>query len=138
MVDMLQYAGQRIATEIESQVGGKTGTTNDYVDGWFVGITPGLVVGTWVGGEDPWIRFRRLADGQGGVMARPFFVNFIKSLENDSSVSYDKTLKFNIPESEMTVEIDCNIYESLYGSDDEDLKISKKSRDEMEEEGIDQ
>ena len=43
---------------IKSDMGGKTGTTNDYVDGWFMGLTPDLVVGTWVGGDDRWIRFR--------------------------------------------------------------------------------
>jgi penicillin-binding protein 1A len=138
MVDMLQYAAKFIAPSLESQVGGKTGTTNDYVDGWFVGITPELVVGTWVGGEDPWIRFLSLGDGQGGVMARPFFVNYIKSLENDPEVPYDKTAKFKIPEGELTVETDCNLYESLYGSTKEAPDNRNKNNDELEEEGIEQ
>jgi len=94
MVDMLQYAAKFIQPQFESAVGGKTGTTNDYVDGWFMGITPDLVVGTWVGGDLPWIRFRTLADGQGGVMARPVFVDFLKKLEADPSSGYDKTKKF--------------------------------------------
>ena len=54
----------------------------DYCDGWFMGVTPELVVGTWVGGDDKWIRFLTLDDGQGYVMARPIFSDFISALEN--------------------------------------------------------
>ncbi|NJN34287.1 MAG: penicillin-binding protein, partial [Saprospiraceae bacterium] len=75
MLQMLKYnvrSAPGIKT-LKSEVGGKTGTTNDYRDGWFMGVTPKLVVGTWVGGEDQWIRFLRIEDGQGSAMARPFF-----------------------------------------------------------------
>ncbi|WP_235297271.1 transglycosylase domain-containing protein [Portibacter marinus] len=113
MVDMLKYAARFIAGNFESEVGGKTGTTNDYVDGWFMGITPDLVVGTWVGGDLPWIRFRTLADGQGGVMARPVFVDFLKKLEADPTVDYDKTKRFPIPEEDLGVAIDCGIYDEI-------------------------
>jgi penicillin-binding protein 1A len=65
---------------IKSDVGGKTGTTNEHADGWFMGITPNLVVGTWVGGDDRWVRFRSLYYGQGARMARPIFSNFLKNI----------------------------------------------------------
>jgi penicillin-binding protein 1A len=119
MVSMLKKAAEFIAPQLSVEVGGKTGTTNDYVDGWFMGITPNLVVGTWVGGEDPWIRFRSLANGQGGVMARPAFLEFIKRLENDPSTRFDTTAKFEIPE-EMDVEIECEVYNKIKKSYDED------------------
>ncbi len=119
MVSMLRNAASFIAPQLNVEIGGKTGTTNDYVDGWFMGITPNLVVGTWVGGEDPWIRFRTLANGQGGVMARPVFVDFIKSLENDPSTGFDPNATFERPE-EMDVEIDCEVYNKIRQSYEED------------------
>lgn len=113
MVDMLRYAAKFIQPQFESEVAGKTGTTNDYVDGWFMGLTPDLVVGTWVGGESPWIRFLSLAEGQGGAMARPCFVNFLKKLEADPTVDYDKTKRFKIPEGDLGINIDCQIYDEM-------------------------
>jgi penicillin-binding protein 1A len=79
MVDLLR--GSAGVYGLESDVGGKTGTTNDFVDGWFMGITPDLVVGTWVGGADRWIRFRLPSLGQGSYMAKPFFQRFMKRVE---------------------------------------------------------
>lgn len=70
MVEMLKYAGGMGG--LKSEAGGKTGTTNDFVDGWFMGITPGLVIGTWVGAEDKWVHFRTSSNGQGARMAKPF------------------------------------------------------------------
>ena len=112
MVDMLKYAGTNLAG-IRAEVGGKTGTTNDYVDGWFMGITPSLVVGTWVGGEDQWIRFLSLANGQGSVMAKPFFRNFIKRIQDADDVDYEDEAKFLKPYGGLDIEIDCEKYEQL-------------------------
>ena len=111
MVDMLKYAGTALGT-LKSDTGGKTGTTNDYVDGWFMGITPGLVVGTWVGGEDRWIRFRSLTYGQGSYMAKPFFREFIKRLEETPGIDYDPELRFHLPPGGIGIELDCGEYES--------------------------
>jgi penicillin-binding protein 1A len=63
----------------QNEVGGKTGTTNDYRDGWFVGITPGLVTGVWVGCEDNRIHFNN-ANGQGGRAALPIFGRYMKAV----------------------------------------------------------
>lgn len=116
MVDMLKYAGSYAFPGFKSEIGGKTGTTNDYVDGWYMGVTPSLVVGTWVGGEDPWIRFNNLADGQGAAMARPFFKAFLQRLENSTSTDYDPNARFTIPEGGLDIETDCSKYRALrYG-----------------------
>ena len=109
MVDMLKYASSFISNTMESEVGGKTGTTNDYVDGWFMGITPNLVTGTWVGGEDPWIRFLNIEQGQGGVMARPYFVEYMQRIEKDKSLNFDTEARFTIPQSDV-VNVDCSLY----------------------------
>ena len=115
MVDMLKKAleGRGGSHELQSEVGGKTGTTQNHSDGWFMGITPNLVVGTWVGGEDRWIRFRDLANGQGSVMARPIFIDLIKRLENDPTSDYDATTKFQKPIGELSITIDCEEYDNL-------------------------
>lgn len=109
MMEMLKHAGQ-LNSQYRSQVGGKTGTTNDYVDGWFMGITPSLVVGTWVGGEDRWIRFRSLTYGQGAFMAKPFFKKFLKRLENEEGVDYNAQAKFHRPPGDLGIEMDCSQY----------------------------
>lgn len=96
--------------KIKSEFGGKTGTTNDYTDGWFMGVTPNLVVGTWVGGEDPWIRFLNLRYGQGSVMARPFFMDFLEAIENDPNCEYDPNAKFLRPTEDIGIELDCDRY----------------------------
>ena len=116
MVDMLRnaLAGRGGSYELTSEVGGKTGTTQNHSDGWFMGITPNLVVGTWVGGEDRWIRFRDLALGQGSVMARPIFIDLIKRLEGDPEVDYDKNAKFYKPQGRLSISIDCEEYHNLH------------------------
>ncbi len=110
MVEMLKYAGTGFGG-LKSEVGGKTGTTNDYVDGWFMGITPTLVVGTWVGGEDRWIRFRSLTYGQGAYMAKPFFREFLHRLEASEDIGYDATARFHRPPGDIGIEMDCDEYQ---------------------------
>ena len=109
MVEMLKYAATGLGV-LKSEVGGKTGTTNDYVDGWFMGITPTLVVGTWVGGEDRWIRFRSLTYGQGAYMAKPFFREFIRRLEASEDIGYDSSARFHQPPGDIGIEMDCDQY----------------------------
>jgi penicillin-binding protein 1A len=115
MVEMLKNAatGKRGFHKIKTETGGKTGTTNDHVDGWFMGITPNLVVGTWVGGEDQWIRYRDKSLGQGGRMTAPFFSNLMVRLEEDKGLDFDTDAKFFVPPGELTIELDCSKYRSL-------------------------
>ena len=131
LVNMLKYVVQHRAYQFKSEIAGKTGTTNDHVDGWFMGFTPGLISATWVGGSERYIRFRNLALGQGAVMARPYFEKFLTRLENDNSIDYDESLRFEIPEGDQ-IEVDCSKYELLAQSLNQ--KEGKKKKDEFEEE----
>ncbi|MCH2042639.1 MAG: penicillin-binding protein [Saprospiraceae bacterium] len=79
---------------IKSKHGGKTGTTNFQADGWFMGIIPGLAVGTWVGCDDRFIRFRTLTNGQGAHMARPIFQNFLRNIEGDPVLAINTKAEF--------------------------------------------
>lgn len=112
MLDLLKTVtkGAPGISTLKSEVGGKTGTTNDYVDGWFMGVTPSLVVGTWVGGDDRWIRFLTIADGQGAKMARPYFAKLMKKLESDPKSGYDPNKRFKIPPGDLGITIDCGEY----------------------------
>src|SRR5690606_31048218 len=113
MVDMLQKAaaGRPGINQLKTVNGGKTGTTQNQTDGWYMGITPNLVVGTWVGGEDRWIRFRSLSMGQGSVMARPIFAHFMKSVENDPEIDFNTQAQFFRPPGELDINIDCDRYD---------------------------
>ena len=79
-------------------MGGKTGTTNDNADGWFMGYTPSLVSGCWVGGDDRDIHFTSMSDGQGASMALPIWALYMKKVYADESLGYSQDEKFNIPE----------------------------------------
>ncbi len=79
----------------DNDIGGKTGTSSNHSDGWFVGITKHLTAGVWVGGEDRCIRFRTLAEGQGAVIARPIWEKFMLKIYEDENIPYQKE-KFNL------------------------------------------
>jgi penicillin-binding protein 1A len=83
---------------ITVDMGGKTGTTNDNADGWFMGFTPSLVSGVWVGGEEPDIHFDTMADGQGATMALPIWGLYMKKVFADGTLGYDQSETFQIPE----------------------------------------
>ncbi len=82
---------------ITAQTGGKTGTTNDNADGWFMSFTPDLVSGTWVGGEDRYIHFNNMAQGQGASMALPIYGKFMSKVYADPSLPYKQTSTFEFP-----------------------------------------
>jgi len=73
----------------DNQIGGKTGTTSNYSDGWYMGLTKDLVSGVWVGGEDRSIHFFRSQQGEGGRMALPIFGRYMESIYQDKTLSYD-------------------------------------------------
>ncbi len=83
---------------IKAPMGGKTGTTQNNSDGWFMGFTPSLVSGCWVGGEDRSIHFDRLAEGQGASMALPIYGLFMQKVYADKSLGYSESEDFDIPE----------------------------------------
>ncbi|MCR5394256.1 MAG: transglycosylase domain-containing protein [Bacteroidales bacterium] len=88
----------RYRYKIDAPMGGKTGTTNDNSDGWFMAFTPSLVAGTWVGGEERSISFDLMKYGQGASMALPIFANFIKQVYDDPHLPYNQEEQFAYPE----------------------------------------
>ncbi len=88
-------------------IAGKTGTTQSNSDGWFIGVTPDLAAGVWVGGEDRGIRFRDLALGQGANVALPIWAKFMTRVYNDDSLNIS-TGDFEVPLNPPDVEIDCS------------------------------
>lgn len=83
---------------ITADMGGKTGTTNRNSDGWFMGFTPSLVSGCWVGGEERDIHFDRMADGQGASMALPIWGLYMQKVYADKTLGYTQDECFDVPE----------------------------------------
>ncbi len=105
MIDMLRAvvdhgtgARMRHRYNMKGEIGGKTGTTNDNTDGWFIGFTPRLVSGAWVGGEDRDIHFDRESLGQGANAALPIWAYYMQKVFADRSLGYSDEEKFDIPE----------------------------------------
>ena len=94
--------GSAIRTEwgIDSEFAGKTGTTQDQADGWFIGMTPTLVAGAWVGGEDPSIHFRTLGTGAGGHTALPIVGQFFSQILHNSKYQAMRKSTFESPSEE--------------------------------------
>lgn len=88
---------RRAPYNITAVMGGKTGTTNYNADGWFMGFTPNLVSGVWVGGDERYIHFNRMAQGQGAAMALPIYGLYMKKVYSDKSLPYSQTLQFPEP-----------------------------------------
>ena len=82
---------------IRAPMGGKTGTTNNNSDGWFMCFTPSLVSGTWVGGEDRGIHFDNMAQGQGASMALPICALYIQKVLADEDLGYSPDEQFDVP-----------------------------------------
>ena len=82
---------------LTGELGGKTGTTNNNSDAWFMGLTPTLVSGVWVGGDDRDIHFDSMAMGQGATMALPVFALYMQKLYKDKRLGYNQDAVFNMP-----------------------------------------
>jgi penicillin-binding protein 1A len=89
-----------------NQIGGKTGTTQEQSDGWFMGVTPNLVGGVWSGWEDRAIHFETLGEGQGANMALPVFAIFLRKLYDDPQFGIMEADEFERP-SGFNIELDC-------------------------------
>lgn len=93
-------------------IAGKTGTTQNQSDGWFMGITPELVSGCWVGCEDRGVHFRSITLGQGANTALPIWANYMKKVYEDDSLNISQE-GFEKPEGRLSIELDCNKYKIL-------------------------
>ena len=109
---------------VKADMGGKTGTTNYNADGWFMGFTPSLVSGCWVGGEDRDIHFDTMLHGQGASMALPIWTKYMVKVLGDKSLGYDENETFQLPEGydpckdDVNLEGDTHIEEPVEGLDE--------------------
>ncbi|WP_242693220.1 penicillin-binding protein 1A [Sabulibacter ruber] len=116
MVHMLQgsadtrggtaYYGLRHRYGLKNEIGAKTGTTSNYSDAWFMGITPDLAAGVWVGGEDRSIHFTNPNFGQGNKLAMPIYAIFLKKVYADKSLNVSKA-PFPKPTQPLSMQINC-------------------------------
>ena len=88
----------RYRYNLKGEIAGKTGTTNNNSDAWFMGITPTLVSGCWVGGDDRDIHFDRMDLGQGAAMALPIFALYMKKVYEDKRLGYSENAVFDLDE----------------------------------------
>lgn len=112
--------GVRLRTKygLKGEIAGKTGTTNDQADGWFMGYTPSLMAGVWVGAEDRQIHFESLALGGGSNMALPIWGLFMKKIVRDGTLGVSESDRFVAPAG-MHVDLDCDGSDKdAAGSDD--------------------
>ena len=89
-----------------NQIGGKTGTSSDYVDGWYMGVTKDLITGVWVGADDRSIHFKTSETGEGSKTALPIFAKFMEKVYKDKSTGY-KEGRFPKPTVEITRTYNC-------------------------------
>ena len=110
--------------EFTNPIAGKTGTTQNQSDGWFMGMVPNLVTGVWVGGEDRATHFKTITYGQGASMALPIWALYMKSnYENeDLGISMDE---FPIPE-ELTINVNCS-------KENEETPLKDNLEDDLDE-----
>ena len=87
----------RFRYNLTAQLGGKTGTTNNNSDAWFMGLAPKLVSGCWVGGDDRDIHFDNMAMGQGATMALPIFALYMKKVYANKDLGITQDDKFDLP-----------------------------------------
>ncbi|HMT66909.1 MAG TPA: penicillin-binding transpeptidase domain-containing protein, partial [Bacteroidales bacterium] len=97
----------RLTYKLTNQMGGKTGTTQNHSNGWFMGVMPDLVAGVWTGWEDQAIHFEDLSMGQGANMALPVFGIFMQKLLADKDFSVIAESQFEAPPG-FNVELDCD------------------------------
>ncbi len=122
MIDLMQGVmnggtGSRMRNRynIHAEMAGKTGTTNDNSDGWFVGYTPSLTFGAWVGGEERDIHFQSMNSGQGAAAALPIVALFLQKVYADPKLGISPDEKFQFP-----ADFDlCNTHTEEYAGEDE-------------------
>lgn len=101
-------------------IAGKTGTTQNQSDGWFIGMVPNLVTGVWVGGDDRATHFRGIDNGQGATMSLPIWALFMKNCYADTSLQISKEA-FQAPEN-LTIRVDCSKSGEIISEDQESIE----------------
>lgn len=100
----------RLKYKMENPIAGKTGTTQNQSDGWFMGITPDLTTGVWVGAEDRSVHFRTISLGQGANMALPIWALYMRKVYDDPSLHISQG-DFSKPLTDVSIEFDCDKYD---------------------------
>lgn len=95
---------------LRNDIAGKTGTSQNHKDGWFIGAMPGLVAGVWVGADNPGIHFRSMRLGQGANTALPVWAEFVKQLNQDSEYAHYQSEKFPSLDAGLRSEINCPLF----------------------------
>jgi penicillin-binding protein 1A len=139
MIEMLRgvanqgtAAGLRSRFGIYADVAGKTGTTQNYTDGWFIGFTPSLVAGAWVGGDLQNLRFLDMQHGQGAATAMPIWAGFMNRAFMDERWGWLDNEKFAIADSTLE-KLDC---EDFTEEEPRELRPLEQLRKEIREEGF--
>lgn len=101
-----------IGFEFTNEVAGKTGTTDNHSDGWFIGLVPDLVTGVWVGGEERSIHFRSITLGSGSNMALPIWGEFMQNIYTDPDFKNLYNNKFEKPQKKISINLNCKIENS--------------------------
>ena len=97
----------RVKYGLKGEIAGKTGTTNDQSDGWFIGYTPSLTAGVWVGAEDRQVHFESLSLGGGSNMALPIWGLFMQKCRADATLGMDENERFVAPPG-ITLNLNCD------------------------------
>lgn len=97
----------RYRYQFKNELAGKTGTSQNHSDGWFIGYTPELVAGVWVGAETPNVRFRDLRLGQGANTALPVFANFLQRVNEDPTLTHYQKASFPEPSAQVQRALNC-------------------------------
>jgi penicillin-binding protein 1A len=113
---------------IQNDVAGKTGTTQLNVDGWFMAITPKLVIGTWVGADDPRLHFKSTTLGQGAATALPITALFLQQVNQDRSLSDISRARFPSLSPQLLAELDCKTSKSNLNIFERIFKKKKKTK----------
>ena len=122
----------RTSYQLTNAIAGKTGTTQDNKDAWFVGITPKLVTLTWVGNDNQSIGFRTTAIGQGANAALPMFATFYQKLNSDSRYDAITKSQFEEPSQDVLNDLSCDaekrdgFFKRIFGSKKKERKFNKK------------
>lgn len=113
VVDKGTASSLRTIYGFDNEIAGKTGTTQNNTDGWFIGFTPVLITGVWVGGDNPKVKFRYGGYGQGAAAALPVWARYMQEIYKNPLYKYSKNLSFEIPD-EVKGELDCEDYLETY------------------------
>jgi len=128
---------------VRTEVAGKTGTTQNNADGWFMGMSRNIVCGAWVGAQQPTVRFRSTALGQGAVTAMPIVANWFKKVESDRETAGVLGRKFNEANLDVQIDLVCPLYvesrtneffENLFTPNEEKRELRQERREQRKEE----